>query len=186
MSIDKQRKAALLARRSLDPETRTHLSLKICRRFLRSHLFFSSQRIACYLSTDDEVDTSIIFDRAWSARKEIYAPVITMGDDMAFARISRNTRLERNHFGIWEPISEAFISPRDLDVVVTPLSSFDDDGNRIGMGGGYFDRCFYFLRHTRSWQRPKLAGLAFECQKARKIKANPWDIRLYKVITEAS
>jgi 5-formyltetrahydrofolate cyclo-ligase len=52
------------------------------------------------------------------------------------------------------------------------------------MGGGYFDRCFHFLKHRRKWLRPKLLGIAFDCQKVEKIVSNPWDIPLYQVITE--
>ena len=185
MSIASLRKTSLRARRALDDEQRALLSLGICRSLLRSSLFYSAQTIACYLSTPDEVDTSMIFERAWDTGKRIFAPVIDIGNEMNFSRISRNTRLERNHFDIWEPVSNDIISPRKLDLVVTPLAAFDDDLNRIGMGGGYYDRCFYFLNHERNWRRTKMAGLAFECQKARKIPANPWDIRLYRVFTEA-
>ena len=185
MSIAELRKHGLDARRSLYDEQRARLSLRICGTFLRSSLFYASKHIACYLSTSDEVDTSMIFERAWDAGKHIFAPVIDIGDEMRFVRISRNTRLERNHFHIWEPTSGDTISPRDLDVVVTPLAVFDAERHRIGMGGGYYDRCFYFLNHDRKWRRNKLAGLAFECQKTRKIPANPWDIRLYRVFTEA-
>ena len=185
MSIAELRNKALQARRALDDDERAILSLRICRTLLRSSMFYSARRIACYLSTPDEVDTSMIFDRAWDTGKQIFAPVINIGDDMNFVRISRNTRLERNHFDIWEPVSDDVISPRELDLVIAPLAAFDQDLNRIGMGGGYYDRCFYFLNHGRSWRRTKMAGLAFECQKTPKIPANPWDIRLYKVFTEA-
>ena len=185
MSVASLRKQSLEARRALDDDRRAALSIKICRSLLRSSLFYSASSIACYLSMPDEVDTSMIFSRAWDAGKAIFVPVIDIGDEMKFVRISRNTRLERNRFHIWEPVSGDEVSPRNLDLVVTPLVAFDDRLNRIGMGRGYYDRCFYFLNHDRNWRRPKLAGLAFECQKTRKIPTNPWDIRLYKVFTEA-
>jgi len=53
------------------------------------------------------------------------------------------------------------------------------------MGGGFFDRSFAFLKHKKRWLRPKLIGLAFACQKVDKIETNPWDIRLYSVISDA-
>ena len=71
-----------------------------------------------------------------------------------------------------------------IDLVITTLVSFDTNNNRIGMFGGYFDRSFAFLKHKKRWLRPKLIGLAFACQKVEKIETNPWDIRLYSVISD--
>ena len=172
------------ARRQLCAAKHAQYSLKICRNFLRSPLFFRADTIACYLTFDHEVDTNIVFERAWQAQKSIFVPVLEGGGKMRFVRITRNTRLERNRYGIYEPRSGDSISPKKLDVVVTPLVAFDNECNRIGMGGGYFDRCFSFLQSRKRWVHPKLAGFAFECQKVEKIRANPWDIRLYHVFSE--
>ena len=185
-STKQMRNRARQARHGIHENTHAKHSSSICRRFLNSALFFRGQNIACYLSTASEVDTSMILERAWRAEKRIFVPVIENQLEMRFVEIKRNTRLERNQFGIWEPHSGIEISPKQLDVVVTPLVAFDENMNRIGMGGGYFDRCFSFLQHRRQWLRPKLAGLAFECQKVEEICPNPWDIRLYHVFTETN
>ena len=132
----------------------------------------------------DEVDTRVIFERAWRSNKRIFAPVLRSDYAMSFVEIVRDSTLERNRFGVWEPIDGTRIAPRLLDVVVTPLVAFDNHGNRIGMGGGYFDREFAFLRHRQSWLQPKLIGLAFDCQKVEKITPNPWDIPLYRVYSD--
>jgi len=172
------------ARNEIPEELHSKYSLRICHRFLHSGLFFRAKNIACYLAFRKEVDTSLIFDRAWQAKKRIYVPIIEKHGQMRFVQIKRNTRLERNNFGIWEPASGAEISSAELDVVVTPLVVFDEQLNRIGMGGGYFDRYFSFLKSHKRWLRPKLVGLAFECQKVEKIAPNHWDIPLYRVLTE--
>ena len=174
------------ARQNLDDNLHAKYSQTICRRFLNSRLFFRSKTIACYLPFASEVDTSTIFERAWRARKPVFVPVIGGGGEMRFVQIERNTRLERNPYGIWEPVSGSEIAAKKLDVVATPLVAFDENWNRIGMGGGYFDRSFHFLRGQRQWSRPKLAGIAFECQRVENIHPNPWDIRLYRVFTETS
>ena len=174
------------ARQRLDDDLHAKYSLAICRRFLSSGLFYRSKTIACYLPFASEVDTCTIFDHAWRARKSVFVPVIGDGSEMRFVQIKRNTRLELNTFGIWEPVSGSEISAKKLDVVATPLAAFDENCNRIGMGGGYFDRCFHFLRSPRQWSHPKLAGIAFECQRVEKIRPNPWDIRLYRVFTESN
>lgn len=131
----------------------------------------------------DEVATDAIFSRSWTTGKRIFAPLILPGRQMLFREVLRETPLKKNTFGLWEPKSGEFIDPRALDFVVTPVVAFDAKGNRIGMGGGYFDRCFSFLQHREKWLRPKLVGIAFACQEAEQIAPNPWDIRLYRTFS---
>jgi 5-formyltetrahydrofolate cyclo-ligase len=178
------RAAALTARRNMRPDERHDASQIICRRLTQSSIFFASHSIGCYLPAYDEVDTLPVVERAWSANKRIFVPVLRKHHKMLFREMLPGTTLEKNGYGIWEPISGAFVSPRNLDVVIAPTVAFDDFGNRIGMGGGYFDRCFAYLLHRKLWLRPKLIGVAFSCQKVEKIPANPWDIPLYKVFTD--
>ena len=104
---------------------------------------------------------------------------------MRFLRVRRQTPLQRNHYGILEPVTGDEASANELDVVVTPLVAFDENGHRIGMGGGYYDRFFAALRTRKRWLRPKLIGFAFDCQKVARISPNPWDIRLSRVFTES-
>jgi len=183
-SSNELRERGQTARNEIPEELHSKYSLRICYRFLNSGLFFRAKNIACYLASRSEVDTSLIFERAWRAKKRIYVPIIEKHGQMRFVQIKRNTRLERNHFGIWEPVSGTDISSTELDVVVTPLVAFDEKLNRIGMGGGYFDRYFSFLKSNQQWLKPKLVGFAFECQKIEKIAPNHWDIPLYRVLTE--
>ena len=172
-------------RQEMSHADRVDASRRIAERFLNSRHFLNCRTLACYLATWDEVDTNSIIERAWRAKKRIFAPVIGTRGEMTFRRLLPETTLVRNQFGLWEPTSDLQIDPSDLDVVVTPLVAFDSDYNRIGMGGGYFDRTFAFLGGRRSWLRPKLVGLAFDCQKVEKISPKPWDIRLYHVYSDA-
>ncbi|MDH3747084.1 MAG: 5-formyltetrahydrofolate cyclo-ligase [Gammaproteobacteria bacterium] len=173
------------SRRALSDDYRDLASARIQRSFLRSNLFLSANNIACYIAMQDEVDTRLIFDRAWCAGKSIFAPVVADKRQLRFVRVERATQLEKSRFGVWEPVTGAEISKNDLDVILTPLVVFDPQWHRIGMGGGYYDRTFSFLKHKRHWLRPKLVGLAFDCQKVEKILPNPWDIRLYRVFNES-
>jgi 5-formyltetrahydrofolate cyclo-ligase len=95
------------------------------------------------------------------------------------------TELAKNNLGLWEPVSGTLIDASRLDVVVTPLVAFDRQRNRIGMGGGYFDRTFAFLGDRQHWLRPKLIGVAFECQRVNNIAPNPWDVPVFRVYTES-
>jgi 5-formyltetrahydrofolate cyclo-ligase len=175
---------ARAARRSLSAAERTRASRTITDRFLNSRHFLGSETLGCYVSTWEEVDTGAIIERAWRANKRVFLPVTTMSGGMRFCETLPETVLARNHFGLWEPLNSAAIELRQLDVVVTPLVAFDDHGNRLGMGGGYFDRAFAFLRQRSHWLHPKLIGIAFECQRVEKISPNPWDIPVFRVLTE--
>jgi 5-formyltetrahydrofolate cyclo-ligase len=156
----------------------------ICRRVTGMREYYSSKVLGCYLPMKDEVDTREIIDRAWRANKRVFVPILRGKAQMLFCEIDPETELERSLFGLWEPTRGKLIAPEQLDVVVTPTVAFDKEKHRIGMGGGYFDRTFSFLRHRQHWIRPKLIGVAFQCQEVEKITPNAWDIRLYRVITE--
>ena len=156
----------------------------ISSRVMRMHEFIACKSVACYLPMPDEVDATAVIARAWHMGKQVYAPVINRDGAMAFVELTPQTELRRNWYGLWEPESGSQISARDLDLVITPVVAFDENRHRIGMGSAYFDRCFAFLRNRRHWRQPKLVGIAFNCQQVEKIKPNPWDIPLYKVITE--
>jgi 5-formyltetrahydrofolate cyclo-ligase len=183
-AIDDRRHKGLAARRSIHESLRQSASAKICERVIRMHEFMASSSVACYLPMPFEVDPTSIIARAWRIGKQVYSPVVAHHGAMEFHRLMPDTSLKRNRYGIWEPQNSPQIAPRDIDLVITPVVAFDRFSHRIGMGSGYFDRCFSFLKHRRHWRRPKLTGLAFQCQEVEKIIPNPWDIRLYKVITE--
>ena len=182
--MHKFRDKALQKRREMTAENRTLASQNICNKVTNSREFLSASLIACYLPMRDEVDTRFIIERAWRANKRIFVPVTRNNDEMLFREIRPNTPLQRNQMTIWEPQSGVFISPRELQLVVTPTVAFDKNNHRIGMGGGYYDRCFSFLQHRKHWIKPKLAGVAFKCQEVEEITPNAWDIRLYRMFSE--
>jgi 5-formyltetrahydrofolate cyclo-ligase len=68
--------------------------------------------------------------------------------------------------------------------MLLPLVAFDERGNRIGMGGGFYDRTLANLQHSDGWQRPKRIGVAYQLQQTRKIPSEEWDIPLHAVATE--
>ncbi len=117
----------------------------------------------------DEVDTRAIIARAWRANKRVFVPVTLRSGEMFFREIRTDTTLQKNQLSIWEPDAGKIVRPHILQLVITPTVAFDRNCNRIGMGGGYYDRCFAFLRHRKHWFRPKLMGVAFECQEVEKI-----------------
>ena len=178
------RKKALRKRREMTAENRNQASQDICECVTSSREFMSASLIACYLPMHDEVDTRSIIERAWRANKRIFVPITRNNGEMLFREIRPDTTLQLNQMAIWEPQSGDFISPRNLQLVVTPTVAFDKYLHRVGMGGGYYDRCFSFLQHRKYWIKPKLAGIAFKCQEIEEITPNTWDVRLYRLFTE--
>ena len=178
------RRNALEARRAMSADERARASKAICKQVTTSREFYASKLVGCYLPMYDEVDTREIIESAWCANKRVFVPVLRNRGQMVFCEIREDTELARNDFGVWEPTRGFLIAPRSLDVVITPTVAFDNEAHRIGMGGGYFDRAFAFLRHRTQWIRPKLLGVAFRCQKVEEITPNPWDIRLYRVVSD--
>jgi 5-formyltetrahydrofolate cyclo-ligase len=105
---------------------------------------------------------------------------------MWFVRDLPNAPVRKNRFGIPEPLRRhRWICPtHGLNLIIVPVVGFDRDCNRIGMGAGYYDRSLAFLRARRSWLRPRLVGLAHECQRVDVIEPQPWDVPLDAVVTE--
>jgi len=180
------RNVARAARAGLSSDERENASQKITDTVVRSSWFRRSKFVACYLPMPDEVDTWPLIKRAWRMKKRIFAPIVEKNFAMQFCELTIESKLVFDQYGLLEPQDGEIIAPRALDLVITPVVAFDDDGNRLGMGGGYFDRTFSFLRNRQYLFHPKLIGLAFSCQRVDKIAPNPWDIRVFRVIDETS
>ena len=174
------------ARLKLSEAERRSASARIAATVVHSHFFRRSRRIACYLPMPEEVDTWPIIERAWRMKKRIFAPVTGRNRLLRFREVGPDTVLATTDFGLLEPVAGEVVTARELDLVLTPMVAFDNECKRIGMAGGYYDRTFSFLRARKSLFRPKLVGLAFACQRVEKIPTNPWDISLYRVVTELS
>ena len=177
-SAQKLRQRALDARRQLDEEERALASSRIQHHFLNSNLFFRASKIGCYIASPLEVETSMVFDRAWRAGKRIYAPVVGRDRGMRFVETNPATRLVRNRFGLWEPESGDEILAQNLPIVITPTVAFDERNQRIGMGGGYYDRAFAGLANGN------LLGVAHSCQCTKSLPTDPWDVAVTRVLTE--
>jgi 5-formyltetrahydrofolate cyclo-ligase len=178
------RRHGLDARASLSDELRHALSSRAVRNVCMSGAFLSARTIACYISTGPELDTSGIFFRAWQMQKRIFAPVTERNRKLTFRETRPDSSLSKNSFGLWQPARGATLDARRFDLVIAPVVAFDEMGNRIGMGGGYYDRTFGFLQNRSKCLRPRFAGIAFECQKVPEIKANSWDVPLWRIFTE--
>lgn len=178
------RKRSLAARRALSPEYRAAASAAICRKLVRSRQFSRAHRIAVYFANYDEVHLDAVIRAAWRSGKAVFAPRILRNEEMFFSEMSADSTLRKNRFGIWESLNTPYCRPEELDWVIAPLVAFDGALHRIGMGGGYYDRTFAFLKNGGAARKPDYTGVAFACQKTEEIPANPWDIGVSRIVTE--
>jgi 5-formyltetrahydrofolate cyclo-ligase len=116
------------------------------------------------------------------AGRRIWLPVVT-GADMRFRRWLPETPMETNRFGIPEPAEGPFREPERLEIVLTPLVAYSSGGMRLGMGAGYYDRAFAFLRSDPE-TGPWLVGTAYSLQQVDSLPTDPWDVPLAAVLTE--
>ena len=174
-------------RRALSPAEQKHNSRLLSQHICRSRTYLSSKRIACYLANDGEIDPSQLIEHAWSMNKAVYLPVLApFRQSLYFAPYEADSRMKLNRFRIAEPVCHPseWISARQLDLLLLPLVAFDQTGNRVGMGGGFYDRTLAYLQHLPCWKKPLLAGLAHEIQKVDKLQRQHWDVPLDYIITE--
>lgn len=176
-----------IARRTLDRLDQVEHALEVSRLAAVSPLLLRCGVVGAYLSNtrDGELDTIPLLRRLWSMSKTVAVPVVTPRQPhMNFYRLASDARLLPNRFGIGEPpIGSPFVHPLRLSLLFLPLVAFDDRGNRLGMGLGFYDR---FLGRIPKALRPRLIGLAHEMQRSPvQLEHKPWDVPLDGVITEA-
>ncbi len=159
----------------------------LCQHISRQKHYRNSNRIACYIANDGEIDPNPLIEHAWFTNKKVYLPILSpLKNSLYFAPYEAGRRLKLNRYNIPEPVCQPseWLRASQLDLLLLPLVAFDANGNRIGMGGGFYDRTLAYLQHRRYWRKPILAGLAHEIQKVGQLKTQSWDIPLDYIITE--
>jgi 5-formyltetrahydrofolate cyclo-ligase len=177
-------------RRLLNTQQQNEQAEILCQTLVAQKEVNDSSRIAIYLANDGELDTSPFISWCWKNNIKVYLPVIHpfSKGHLLFLAYAENTKMIRNRYGILEPKLDIrhMVKVSELDIIFTPLVAFDPKGNRLGMGGGFYDRTL------SSWQReylqnkqakPMPIGLAHDCQLVKSIPAEVWDIPLPKIIT---
>ncbi len=174
-------------RRRLSPEQQHSHKLAFTALSSQQTFIRKAQYIATYIAADGELDPSGLLisplGRQW------YLPVLRPKPHVKlwFARFQPGQKMRDNRFGIPEPALKhrQIRPPWALDLILMPLVGFDAECNRLGMGGGFYDRTLAYLKHRRLWAKPLLVGVAHECQKIDRLPVRDWDIPLDHVITEA-
>jgi 5-formyltetrahydrofolate cyclo-ligase len=173
------------ARRSVSSAERARCARLVALFADRTGLLRPALRIGLYLSLPEELETGTLLALARRRGCRIYLPRIEAApDSRAMQFVGYGTRVRHNRFGIPEPRGATLPSARRLDVLFLPLVGFDRRGNRLGMGGGYYDRALAFTRTSAPSARPLLVGLAYALQRLDRIERSAHDVPLDMVITE--
>lgn len=174
-------------RRALTPKQQNTAAKNLLTEILKTPAIHKAKHIALYLPNDGELDPTPIIHWCWKMKKSVYLPVLhpLSHNRLWFIRYTPQTPMTRNKYGILEPKTPYRLirSAKMLDIALLPLVAFDEQGARLGMGGGYYDRTFSFIRQYNA-QRPQLIGLAHEIQKVEKLPIESWDVPLSCIITD--
>ena len=174
------RNKVLSIRNSLDKVVKKSMDQEIFNKLITSDLYKEANSIFIYLSFGSEIETKNIINKAIEDKKKVYIPKIYKEDkSMKAIRLKSYNDLKENSMGILEPIDDSnYINKNDIDLILVPGVVFDFNGNRIGYGGGYYDRYLKDIKEIRN----KLV-LAYDFQIVDLIKPESHDVVFDYIIT---
>lgn len=148
--------------------------------------FLVDPRIAGYWAVGGEVPLHAAVAQLRTREQPYFLPIVTTDRTLRFAPLKPGAQVAANRYGIPEPehAQADLLAPRQLNLVLVPLTAFDRSGHRLGMGGGYYDRSFAFLRDVPRPAQPLLVGIGYAFQEVATLPAQDWDIALDFIATE--
>ncbi|MDT0593529.1 5-formyltetrahydrofolate cyclo-ligase [Glaciecola petra] len=176
-------------RNSVSPKQQKEQALRLLECFQRNVMSPKLQKVALYITNKAELDTAPLISFLWQLNIDVYVPVLHpfCKGHLLFIRYAQTTPMTHNKYAIAEPILDVrnVIPLAELDTMLVPLVCFDEHGNRLGMGGGYYDRTLSAINKLSHKNKPQieLIGLAYDIQKALSLPNEKWDVPLTKVLT---
>lgn len=167
-------------RRALSVNQQTQHAQQVAQHLMTCYPWREGLRVAITKSFDGELDLTASITLLQSHQVSLFLPVIQPDKTLLFSPYQPSDPVLINHLGIDEPANPLYTYPiSQLDVLLMPLVGFDAQGNRLGMGGGYYDRTL-----ATASERPYLIGVAHSCQQVAVLPTESWDIPLDLVVTE--
>jgi len=146
------------------------------------------KNVAIYLPADGELSPLGLFKSLRHKSICFYLPILSKlsFQGLKFGLYHDETIFKHNKFNIKEPVLPArrLKNASELDVIFLPLVAYDLQGNRLGMGGGFYDRALQIRKRRLNWKKPLLIGLAHSVQQAELIEGERWDVPLDGIATE--
>ena len=170
-----RKKILLIKKKRFDKNLKINLDKFIS--FLKINNF-SNKNVGGYYPSNYEIDDLNILDLLEKKNFKVALPVIKTENQMNFHKWSKRDPLRINKFGIPEPVSTKIIYP---DILLVPLVAYDSNLNRLGYGGGFYDR---YIEKIEKIKKVIKIGLAFSFQKILSIPINQYDKRLDFIFTE--
>ncbi|APO69092.1 5-formyltetrahydrofolate cyclo-ligase [Rhizobium mongolense] len=185
-TISKELKAQMRAERlalrdAIPPETRIEKSLAMAEHAGEAVAFDPGTIISGFMPIRSEADIRPLMARFEARGARLCVPAILDRQTIVFRELLRSAPLVATGFGTAGPGQEATVL--DPEIMLVPLSAFDDRGHRIGYGAGHYDRAIGRLR--QKGMHPKLMGIAFDCQEVAHVPDEPHDISLDAILTES-
>ena len=179
---DRQRQQGISARRQMPEDLRAAYSRKVVQRILESPEFEGARTILSYRAVNGELSLDGLRQAASRLGKRLTYPRCVSRTEMVALLPTAADCWQSGSFGILEPVPEKsqLIAPGDIDLVLCPCTVFDEQGRRLGMGGGYYDR------YLPQCNKAIIAAVAFELQKAGKVLTEDWDYPMRIIFTEAA
>ena len=174
------RREKIEVRKALSEAQQRKFSQMVVDRLVASQEFQQAKTIMIYRAVPGEVQLDTLEIASQTQNKQIIYPLCVNRTEMIALHPSDSNAWIRGHYGIWEPdpAQSELISPEGIDLVICPCTVFDENCYRMGMGAGYYDRYLKKCIHA------KAVAVAFECQKAPRVPAAPWDCCMEKIFTE--
>ena len=141
----------------------------------------SIKRAGCvmaYSSYQNEPNLMALKHALLDMGKQVALPYVAENDNLIAVNYDCDSVMKSNVFGIGEPVISSESELAEPDLVLVPGIAFDEAGNRIGYGLGYFDR---FLKESDAYK----IGICFDMQIVPHIDAKPHDVRMDMIVTQS-
>ena len=169
------RKTILKKRRALDENEVKYLSDMICEKLKSSDI--DAEDLCLYMPINNEVDVPVIAEEARRQGKRLWLPRVD-GETMDFFRYDEDTVLVTGSYDIMEPDSDEMLEPDENTLIIMPGAVFSESRDRIGYGGGYYDR---FLCKFKGLS----AGLCYDKNVLKSIDFDEYDVSVDCLVTES-
>ncbi|MDD5119777.1 MAG: 5-formyltetrahydrofolate cyclo-ligase [Candidatus Omnitrophica bacterium] len=178
LTKDQIRSKILIRLKTQKEEDRSRKSTLIKDELLRNKVFRKAKIVMFYVAFGGEVNTKAMIREAQEAGKLICVPVYRKDKEtMQPAIFEDHAKLKKGPYGVLEPVTEFFIKPDDLDLIIVPGLAFDREGRRLGRGKGCYDRFLNTLSENTS-----SIGLAFDFQVLPLVPTAKHDVSVNHVI----